>query len=159
MKTNDKDTDLSPHLINNNKGPDRNLEINWGWSHRVIIHPRTKVVYRFSFDAWFENAAIIYDFEFLEPLAERGNHSRTSDDFEFKNESDYAVEHIITGWHKASPPKASKPWYHSPKLVFPMQTEKVVMVGFSNDKAKAGNTDPYFFNDSLVSVIYYGGLS
>ncbi|MEB7455148.1 hypothetical protein [Lysinibacillus sphaericus] len=154
---NDKGTDLNPYLINNNQGPERNAGIKWEWAHRVIINPGAKVIYRFSFDAWFENAVIIYDMEFLDPLAERGNYSRTMDDFEFKNDSNKHVEHIITGWHKGSPPKASKPWYHSPKLVFPMQTEKVVMVGFSDDQANDGKTDPYYFNDGLVSIIYYKG--
>ena len=155
MKNKNTDTELIPHLIDNNYGPEHNSVINWDSSHRIVINPGVKVIYRFSFDAWVENAVIIYSMPLLEPIAERGNYSRSTDDFEFKNETDKHIEHIITGWHKASPPKASKPWYHSPKLVLVMQTSRVEMVGFSNDQANVGKKDPNLFNDGLVSVTHY----
>jgi hypothetical protein len=143
------------HAKSGNYGPARDLPIKWPWSHRIAIKPGHKVVYRFSFNAWFENAVIVYSYPQLDELAARGNYSRSQDDYEFVNRGDVEVEHVITGWHKPSPPDAHEPWLHSPKYVHP-GTPVVDIIGFADDQGRENQNprDPNGYRNALVSVVY-----
>lgn len=151
-----KENEILEHLTNNNYGPDRTLDIKWPWVYRVEIKPKQRIRYRFSFAAWFENAVIVYSMPYLTLLAERGNYSRSTEDFDFVNEESTTVEHIVTGWHKPSPPRASKPWLHSPKHRF-QGTPNVDIIGFADDQGREKQhpkpTDLY--RNALVSIEYY----
>jgi hypothetical protein len=148
-----EESEILDYLTQHNYGPDGNLEINWQWSRLVRIKPKERVVYRFSFNAWFENVIIVYSIEHLDRLAERGNYSRTTDDFEFINHEMNSIEHIITGWHKPSPPRAKSGWLHSPKHEF-QGAPKVDFVGFSDDQ-NSDPTNPSLFRNGQVSIVYF----
>lgn len=143
-------------ITTNNYGPDRSLNIKWPWAYKVHIKPGQRVIYRFSFSARFENAIIIYSMPRLELITERGNYSRPTNDYEFINRNETEKQHIITGWHKPSPPDANKPWLHSPKFEH-QGTSQVDIVGFADDQGRDQQypKDPNLFRNALVSIVYY----
>jgi hypothetical protein len=150
------ESEFLEHLKSNNYGPDGTHNINWRWSHSVHIEPDQRVVYRFSVAAQFENAVIIYSMPDLKLLAERGNYSRSLVNFEFTNKKPHAVEHLITAWHKASPPRAREPWQHSPSFDH-IGTPQVEIVGFADDQRRDDHypRNPDSFRNALVSIVYY----
>lgn len=138
----------------NNYGPDKNLRIRWEWSHTIRIQPKQSVIYRFSFRADHENAVIVYSLPDIKPLVERGNHSRSTEDWEFYNDCNETIEHLITGWCKSTPPDSEEPWYHSPKYIHP-STEVTDVIGFADDqKRDTPPIDPDLFQNALVTVVY-----
>jgi hypothetical protein len=126
-----------------NFGPERNAPLNFAWSERFEVPPGKRAICRFSFNAWFENAIMLYDVSNdYQLIAERGNYSRPQDEVELRQPGIY----IITGWHKNSPPRASSPWFQSPKRVF-VSNPRDLVVGFED----AGQDD---YDDGLITVTF-----
>ncbi|MFM2002261.1 MAG: hypothetical protein RI963_1687 [Planctomycetota bacterium] len=125
----------------NNWGPGRNLVLNRIWA-KVIKVPANKVArVTFSFNAWYENAIIIYDEETNQLLAERGNGA-------YRHAQDWASDispnvkgYIVTGWHKNGPANHRLPWIQSPNRIF-IDTSHYVQIGFED----AGQDD---YDDGL----------
>lgn len=96
-------------------GPDGTLSLNENEVYEIKIPKNHRAVFRFSADAWWENACIIYPSQprESEAYAIRGNYGRHLSDWQAPVSSSREQYFIITGWHKDSPPKASKPWHQS----------------------------------------------
>lgn len=115
----------------NNWGPGRNLVLNQIWA-KVVKVPANKVArVTFSFNAWYENAILIYDEETNQLLAERGNGP-------YRHAQDWASDispnvkgYIVTGWHKNGPANHRLPWIQSPNRVF-IDSSHYVQIGFED---------------------------
>lgn len=126
-----------------NFGPERNAPLNFAWAEQFDVPAGKRAICRFSFNAWFENAVMIYDVDQdYQLIAERGNYSRHAEEIELRNHARY----IITGWHKNSPPQARSPWYQSPKRVF-VRNDRDLVAGFED----AGQDD---YDDGLVTISF-----
>jgi hypothetical protein len=129
-----------------NFGPDGKQAMDMAQAHTVTVGPGGSLHFRFSFNAYNENAVIIYDAETLEKVALRENYFRPGDiDFDFQNNEAHPVSFLITGWHKDDLPDAYLPWHQSIKKVF-FENSKAVSVGFED---LGGDLD---FDDALVTV-------
>lgn len=129
-----------------NFGPDNQRVLDMEQTYTVWVRPGGRLRFRFSFEAYHENATLIYTEDTLEKVAERGNYFRSDDDWELQNNSGADAGFVITGWHKNSPPSSEYvPWYQSRIKVF-VQSDKVVSVGFEDIPTDAD------FNDAVVTV-------
>ena len=128
-----------------NFGPDNKRVLDMDQTHTVWVRPGGHLRFRFSFEGYHENATLIYTADTLEKVAERGNYSRSDDDWEFENSSAADAGFVITGWHKDTIPGSSTAWYQSRIKVF-VQSDKVVSVGFEDIPTDAD------FNDAVVTV-------
>lgn len=93
-------------------GPDKNLSLDRGQAIRITVPAKHKVHFGFDSEAYFENAICIYEGKDLRLAHEAGNYGRDLADWEFHN-GDHATHLLVTGWHKASPPDAGRPWQQS----------------------------------------------
>ncbi|QHZ46484.1 hypothetical protein [Bacillus sp. NSP9.1] len=95
-------------------GPDNTKELisnQIGW---VKVPCGFRAQFRFSSDAHFENAICIYPQNSDRKLVERGNYNRSLNDWATPENNTAQDEwYRVTGWHKSSPPSASKPWIMS----------------------------------------------
>ena len=134
-----------------NFGPDNKQALDLSMTHPVSVRPGGRLRFRFSLEAFNENAAVIYTADTFDKVIERG-HFRGLEDWEFENASKDDAGFVITGWHKnfhpldPEVPMAYEPWFQSIMKVF-IETDKTVSVGFEdiNDSARD-------YNDMLVTV-------
>lgn len=128
-----------------NWGPDRNLSLDEGKYHVVIVPANHRAEFHFSCHAWYENAAIIYAHDPTDPqvFAERGNYSRSLLDWHAPIVP-HEAHYMITGWHKPSPPNHRNPWVQSPRLVL-QDSPRYVEVGFEDGS-------DFDYNDMLVTI-------
>ena len=128
-----------------NFGPDNRRVLDMEQTYTVWVRPGGNLRFRFSFEAFHENATLIYTEDALEKVAERGNYLRSDNDWEFQNNSGADAGFVITGWHKDTLPYDSLAWYQSRIKVF-VQNDKVVSVGFEDVPSDSD------FNDAVVTV-------
>jgi hypothetical protein len=97
-----------------NFGPDNNLAIDREQTVKVTVPAKWKADFKFSSEAAFENAIVIYDGKTFRRLHEAGNHGRSLAPWTFDDTGEHARHLVITGWHKKSAPNPGVPWNQSP---------------------------------------------
>lgn len=100
-------------LSDPNFGPDENLPIDRDQALKVTVPAKWRAEFKFSSEAAYENAIVIYDARTLRRLHMAGNHGRSLAPWTF-DDTGQAVHLLITGWHKQSAPNPSVPWNQSP---------------------------------------------
>ena len=126
-------------------GPDGTKQIDFAGTHTITVLPTQRLILRFSVNAWWENAILIYSKQTLQLLAERGNYSRSLTDYITDNSANpEPLEILVTAWHKTSPPKASNPWIQSTRFKV-TEGDHILIVGFND-----GGQD-FFFENAVVT--------
>jgi hypothetical protein len=126
-------------------GPDRTKQIDFGGTHTILVPPTQRILLRFSFSAWWENAILLYSKQTLQLLAERGNYNRSRDDYITDNSgSDEPLELLVTAWHKKSPPKASASWHQSKRFKL-SEGDHILIIGFNDDGQN------HFYENAVVT--------
>ena len=130
-------------------GPDGTLSLDESQIYEVKVPANHRAIFQFSADAWWENACIIYPSRPRQPqkYAERGNYTRRLDNWTAPVIDTEDKYYIITGWHKDSPPNASKPWHQSKIQINEVATTEIFHeVAFEDIHSSAG------FDDLRVTV-------
>ena len=133
-------------------GPDGTLGLDEGQVYEFKVPARTRATLRFSVDAWWENACIIYPSHPRESenYCERGNYARAQNNWVAPVRDDDTY-YMITGWHKDSPPRASVPWHQSKILVNEENNSEIFHeVSFEDVHSSSG------YDDLRVTVTIIG---
>ncbi len=104
-----------------------------GWIHRLKVPSSKRMLFRFTFAAWYEHQIWICSVDTGNILVKKGNYLDTIDWVSENNNAGQDAHLAIVGYHKESPPDGTKPWIQSPMKVRDASLDgRVTVVGFDD---------------------------
>ena len=94
-------------------GPGQDLPLDLEQTIKITVPAKWKADFKFSSEAAFENAIVIYEAKTLRAVHSAGNHGRSLAPWTFDESDERATHLVISGWHKKGAPHPGLPWKQS----------------------------------------------